>query len=298
MENPAPIRFTKCGHTANDPDECPEALKRTPPSWCPDPPTIKPGSPTSQPDDIQHSPLTHDPYLNLPVIGAGMTGVVYEIGEGRVIKKAKQSQLRDAGDAEYMNEINQKILENEIQVFKRLGRYEGIIPYFKISQYGIELARAQEDLEIYLENYPEREDTLKIRWILSLIKTFSYIHSCKIFMDDIALRNILIIDEQLKLADFGQSILLPLDSDIASTTANDLNDRIEILHLGWILYSIASWRVHKYYFFDENPNLCWPASLPNIDDVLFGKVIEKCWLGEYTSMDHVKLEAHQLLADF
>lgn len=71
-------------------------------------------------------------------------------------------------------------------------------------------------------------------------------------MDDIALRNILIIDKQLELADFGQCILLPLDSDITSANANDLNVRIEILHIGWILYSIAAWRVQKYYFFDEN----------------------------------------------
>lgn len=226
-----------------------------------------------------------------------MTGIVYVIGEDRVVKKAKQSRLPNAGDAAYMNEINQKTLENEIQVFKRLGNWEGIIPHFTISQYGIELARAQADLETYIENSPEREDTLKVEWILSLIKAFSYIHSCKVFVDDIALRNVLIIDEQLKVADFGQSILLPLDSDIASANANDLNVRIEILHLGWILYSIASWRVHKYYFFDENPDLCWPTSLPNVDDVFFGKIIKKCWLGEYASMDHVKTEALQLLVD-
>lgn len=90
---------------------------------------------------------------------------------------------------------------------------------------------------------------LKVEWMLSLISTFSYIHSCKVFVDDIALRNVLIIDDQLKLADFGQSVLLPLDSDIASVNENDLNVRIEILHLGWILYSIASWQVHKCYFF-------------------------------------------------
>lgn len=243
------------------------------------------------PDDIQHPTFTDDPYLNLPVIGIGMTGIVYEIGETRVVKKAKQSQLRDAGDAEYMTEMNQKILENEIQVFKRLGTREGIIPHFNISRYGIELARAQADLETYLETHPEREDMLKVQWILSLTSTFSYIHSCKVFVDDIALRNVLIIDDQLKLADFGQSVLLPLDSDIVSANENDLNVRIEILHLGWILYSIASWQVHKYYFFDENPDLCWPTSFPNIDDVLFGKIIKKCWLGEYASMDHVRTEA-------
>lgn len=261
---------------------------------------IEPPNPASCLDNSLDSPLplttsTHDPYLDLPVIGIGMTGIVHEIGEDRVVKKAKKSQLRDAGDAEYMNKMNQEILENEIQVFKRLDNGEGIIPCFRLSQYGIELVRASEDLESYLENHPERENTLKVKWIISLVNTFSYIHSCKVFVDDIAPRNILILDDQPKVADFGQSVLLPLDADIASANTNDLNVRIEILHLGWILYSIASWHVNKYYFFDENPDLCWPVSFPNVDGVVCGEIIKKCWHGEYVSMDNVKLEALQLL---
>ncbi|PTU25552.1 hypothetical protein P175DRAFT_0529110 [Aspergillus ochraceoroseus IBT 24754] len=76
-----------------------------------------------------------------------------------------------------------------------------VIPNYPVSQYGIELALAQGDLEFCLQTYPipEREDSFKINWLLSLIETL-----CKVFVDDIALRNILILDEQLKLADFGQ----------------------------------------------------------------------------------------------
>lgn len=249
----------------------------------------------------QHCRFPHDPYLGLPVIGNGMTGIVHKMGEDRAVKKAKQyppGYLQDRKDVEYMNEINRQTLENEIQVFKRLGNYKGIIPYFQTSQYGIELALAQGNLECYLETYPEREDSLKISWMSSLIETFAHVHSHKVFVDDIALRNILILDGQLKLADFGQSILLPLDIDITSANENDLNVQIEILHLGWVLYSIASWHVHKYYFFSpENPGLCLPepGSFPNVDDVLWGGIIKKCWHGEYGSMDNVKDEAHQLL---
>ncbi|KAB8264945.1 kinase-like domain-containing protein [Aspergillus pseudonomiae] len=252
-------------------------------------------SPDGQ-SSIRQFPFAHDPYIGLPVLGVGMTGIVYESGQDRVVKKARQLQLPDAGDAEYMNKINQQTLENEIEVLERLGSCEGIIPYFKISQYGIELARAQEDLESYLETHPECEDTLKVEWILSLIQTFSYIHSCKVFVDDIALRNILIIDNQLKVADFGQSILLPLDADITCTDEDGLNVQIEILHIGWIFYSSISWKVHKYYFFDaENPDLCWPASFPNVDDILCGRIIKKCWHGGYRSMDHLQHEALELL---
>lgn len=263
---------------------------------------IEPADTPRQSHSAQRSPFSDDPYLGLPVIGNGLTGIVLKMGEGRAVKKAKQYQpghLPDLEDVEYMNEINQHTLENEIQVFKRLGSHEGIIPYFQTSQYGIELALAQENLESYLETHQEREDSLKIGWISSLIDTFAHVHTRKVFVDDIALRNILILGEQLKLADFGQSILLPPDIDITSANENDLTVQIEILHLGWVIYSIASWRVHKYYFFSpENSDLRWPEldSFPKVDDVLCGKIIKKCWRGEYASMDIVKDEAHQLLA--
>ncbi|EAS27318.3 serine/threonine protein kinase [Coccidioides immitis RS] len=262
---------------------------------------IEPLNSPEESQSTQISPLSHDPYCDLSVIGIGMTGLVLEMGKDRVVKIPKRYEsehYRDREEMEYVNEINQQTLQNEIQVFERLGNYKGIIPCFKTSQYGIELARAQGDLESYLETSPEPEDSLKVNWMLSLVETFSYVHSCKVFVDDIALRNILIWDGQLRLADFGQSVLLPLDIDIASANDNDLNVQIEILHLGWVLYSLASWKVHKYYFFNpENPDLCWPEpdSFPNVDDVLCGRIIVKCWHGEYASMDHVKDEAHQLL---
>ena len=74
---------------------------------------------------------------------------------------------------------------------------------------------------------------------MSLIDTLSYVHSRKVFVDEIALRNILVTDEKLKLADFGQSVLLSMDTDMDTVCEEDLTAKIEILHLGWIIYSIA-----------------------------------------------------------
>lgn len=251
----------------------------------------------SQSADIP-SALLHDPCLDLPVISFGMTGIIYALGDDRVVKKAKRYGLehcRSRADAEYLSEINQHSLKNEVEVFKRLGSHRGIIPCFRTSQYGIELARAQGDLEYYLETNAEPDPSFKVDWILSLIDTFAYVHSRRVFVDDIALRNILILDGQPRLADFGQSVLLPLDTDMTSTIENDLNAKIEILHLGWLLYSIATWQIHKYYFFNpENPDLCWPDSFPEVGGVLCGKLIEKCWQGEYASMSQLKEEAEQL----
>ncbi|RAH47524.1 uncharacterized protein BO95DRAFT_461903 [Aspergillus brunneoviolaceus CBS 621.78] len=197
-------------------------------------------------------------------MGIGLTGVIHELGQERVVKKAKRHHpgpTRDPEDTEYLNEINRETLKNEIDVFERLGRHQGIIPCYRTSQYGIELARAQGDLESHLND---------------LIESFAYIHFCKVFVDDVGLRNILVLNEELKVADFGQSFLLPRDADMGSITENDLNAKIEILHLGWVIYSIAAWQAHKYYFFNpENPDLCWPASFPDVEGVLCGPIIAK-----------------------
>ncbi|KAL3439976.1 hypothetical protein BJX65DRAFT_300783 [Aspergillus insuetus] len=210
-----------------------------------------------------------------------MTGLVCYFGESRVVKKPRECQLPDPRHTEYMNDIN----------------HDGIIECFRSSSYGIELARADGDLEDYIKDHLEPADISKVAWILSLIKTFSYIHFRKVFVDDIALRNILAFDGQLKVADFGQSILLPLDANITTITENDLNINIEILHLGWILHFIASWKAHKYYFFDtDEPNLSWPVSFPKVDDVLCDKICEKDWRGEYRSTDDLSIDALELLA--
>lgn len=106
-------------------------------------------------------------------------------------------------------------------------------------------------------------------------------------MDDIVLRNILILGEQLKVAYFGQSILLPLDIDMTPANKKGLDVHVEILHFGWILYSIASFHVHKYYFFgSEDHDLCCPGpdSFPHVKDTPFKTIIKKRWRGEYVSM--------------
>ncbi len=68
--------------------------------------------------------FTDDPYIVPPVIGNGLIGIVLKMGKGRAVKKAKQLSTRvllDPGDVEYMNKIVQETLENEFQIFRRLG---------------------------------------------------------------------------------------------------------------------------------------------------------------------------------
>ncbi|OAL29835.1 hypothetical protein AYO20_09028 [Fonsecaea nubica] len=203
---------------------------------------------TTAPEPWPHVVYDSDPYAGLPMTGHGMTGYILQLDEERVVKVAKTYSLDayvgtpDFDHMDYINEINRKTLENEIKIYQRLGHYEGILSCFQTSNYGIELAFAKQgNLEDYINSNPEPPESLKIEWILSIIDTLSYVHSRRVLVDDIALRNFLVADGQLKLADFGQSIILPISTDMDTVCDNDLTTRIEILHLGWVIYSIAVW---------------------------------------------------------
>ncbi|KAJ9217055.1 hypothetical protein DTO166G4_1515 [Paecilomyces variotii] len=240
-----------------------------------------------------------NPYANLPVIGIGMTGRIHQIDKDRVVKVARVYSLEhlsepDRGDTEYINEINRETIRHEICVYERLGSHRGIISCLGVSEHGIELAFAnQGNLGSYIENNPEPTESFKAAWILTLTDTLSYVHSRKVFVDEIALRNFLVAEGQLKLADFGQSILLPLTADVNTISENDLTAKIEILHLGWVICSIAQWRVHNYYFFDTEK----PQENPSMGDLFCRDIVQKCWNGEYVSMDALNKEAHILLGE-
>lgn len=260
--------------------------------------------PTTPSKSSPKSDLEANPYAGHGVVGFGMTGLVLGLDENRVVKIAKVYSLDDYDgqarmDMEYINEINRRTLQHEKSVYERLGSHGGIVSCLKASDHGIELAFAKDgDLEDYIVEKTEPHDSFKIQWILSLIDTLSYVHSRRVFVDEIALRNCLVSDEQLKLSDFGQSILLPLAADVDTVCEDGLTAKIEILHLGWIIYSIIVWRVHKYYFFSRG-NSKWPdpKDLPPTDHLLCGTIIKKCWNGEYVSMNAVNQEARALLGE-
>ncbi|KAF2456171.1 kinase-like domain-containing protein [Lineolata rhizophorae] len=245
-----------------------------------------------------------NPYSGLPVVGLGMTARILYLNKERVIKVAKTYAAsnfpgKDSSYVESINNQHRETLKHERSITcRRLGDRKGIIPCFKASEYGIELAFAKQgDLEKYIKTNPEPHESLKTEWILILINALSFIHSRRVFVDEIALRNILVANGQLKFCDFGQSYLLPLTADVDTICENDLTAKIEILHLGWVIYSIAVWDVHKYYYFDcEDPQWPSPEELPATDHLFWGTIIQKCWNGDYVSMIAVN-EAAQALKE-
>ncbi|KAI9777431.1 MAG: hypothetical protein M1816_004721 [Peltula sp. TS41687] len=239
-------------------------------------------------------------YTSLGVVGLGLASRILYLNEHCVVKVPKTYAVndfpgRDSDYVECINGANRESLQRERSIYERLGHHKGIITCFKASDFGIELAFAEQgNLEAYIKNNLEPHASLKTEWILSLIETLSFIHSRRVFVDEIALRNILVTNRQLKFSDFGQSYLLPLTADVDTICENDLTAKIEILHLGWVIYSIAIWSVHKYYYFEqEDPQWPNPQELPETDHLFWGTIIQNCWNGDYESVVCVN-EAAQL----
>jgi serine/threonine protein kinase len=238
------------------------------------------------------------------IIGLGMTGLILFVDHTRVLKVPKLYSLdghegEDLDHTRLGNQTNCEIFLNEKAIYERLEHHEGIIHCFKASDDALELAYAKEgDLKTYIETQTEPQLSTKIDWILSLIDTLSYIHSRRVLVDEIALRNIVILDKKLKVTDFGQSILLPMTADMA--TVDDgagLNAKIEMLHLGWIFYAIATWQNKRYYYFGcDDPAWPKPEELPAIDSLFCEPIIKKCWTAQYEMVEQLQKEAIALFA--
>jgi hypothetical protein len=242
---------------------------------------------------LRTSPITWGPGT-LPVIGIGMFSLVFKLGDDRVLKIPKTSPEEGNADVAYTNVTNIDALTNEANIYRRLGQHEGILQCFQITEYSIELAFAnQGDLMNYIEKNPPPPEQVRVDWIQRLARTFAYVHSRRVVVDDIHTGNILIHNKSPKLADFNQSFLLPLDTDMECFSTNGTNPEIEILHLGCVFYSIAVWSKFKYNYFDHGR---WPHpdELPNTEGIPGGVVIRKCWAREYASMELLKQDAEAL----
>jgi hypothetical protein len=221
----------------------------------------------------------------LPLIGLGMFSLVFKLGDDRVLKIPKTYPEEGDPYIAHTNETNIHALTNEANVYRRLGQHEGILQYFRITEYSIELAFAnQGDLMKYMEKNPPPTEKARVEWIRCLAEAFAYVHSRRVVVDDIHTGNILVHNDSPKLSDFNQSFLLPLDTDMECFSANGTNPEIEIFHLGCVFYSVAVWSKFKFDYFDHKR---WPHpdELPNTDGILGGMIIRRCWMRGYASME-------------
>jgi len=236
-----------------------------------------------------------DPYL-----GSGTTGLILQRGEHalkipKIIDTSKFSD-KNRASSEYVNQVNREILEREKSVYHRLGHSEGIIKVISISEEGILFdCHRNGDIATYMRDNVELSIRDKTRWIVSIIKTVCHIHTSNVLIDDIALRNFLIADDfSVKMIDFGQSTVFPLDIDITTADDNGLTVLVDLFHVGCIIYSIIVWKEFECNLFEhqlQRPSL---KDLPDLDQLPYRQAIKKCWTAEYHSADDLYAEVLEL----
>ncbi len=179
------------------------------------------------------------------------------------------------------------IITIERNVYERLGGHKGIIQYLGVADMetgAIKLAYAKQgDLSTYIQCHDMPSQSFRIGWIQLLMETFYHIYCCKVLHQDVKPNNIVVDNECLKVIDFGNSELLPVDADMEATYADDPLSRVDLLGLGCVMYSIAAWQGFMYDYFEENR---WPVpeELPPTNDILCGDIIKNCWEDKYSTI--------------
>ncbi|EEP75975.1 predicted protein [Uncinocarpus reesii 1704] len=211
-------------------------------------------------------------------IAMGLTGEICKINDSDVVKYPRSYP----GETAY-NELRLEFMFVERKIYERLGLHEGILPYHGLynDSGAIKLAYAKNgDLGAYIPAHQAPSQLFRAAWIRSLVKAFYHIYSCRALHQDVKLDNIIVDgDLSLRVADFANGAIFPLDADMEEICAQDPLSRIDLLGIGCVLYSIAQWTVYSYDYFEKEK---WPepGEVPNTDNIMYGEITKSA--GETT----------------
>ncbi|KAK2816745.1 hypothetical protein FQN49_008027 [Arthroderma sp. PD_2] len=214
-------------------------------------------------------------------IAIGLTGEVCKMDESYVVKHPKVIP----GETTY-NDLQLESMVTERQIYERLGPHKGILPYYGPwdDSGAIKLAYAKEgDLEAYISAHHMPPKAVRLAWIKSLLTAFYHIYSKRVLHQDTKLNNILVDDGSLKVADFANGAIFPPDADMEKIYAEDPLSKADILAIGCIIYSIATWTVYNYDFYEEN-RFPRPDEVPGTEGLMYREIIDRCWRDGYSSI--------------
>ena len=199
----------------------------------------------------------------------------------------------------YLHEVHREILEHERRVYQRVGHFDGVARCFDLSGDGMLLEYYPKgDLEDFMSKPgTEVDQDRKAVWISSLLGTLRHFHKSKVLLYEMALRNILVSDDlELKMIDFGQCTIVPIEVDISTFSDDGLTIQADLFHMGCLIYSIVVWENFHHDLFERQWVLPPLDSLPATDGLFYGDLIRKCWSGAFPSAEQAYSEAHMYLA--
>jgi serine/threonine protein kinase len=229
------------------------------------------------------------------VLGNGSSAVVLLQNDVAV-----KTPLRYLWSSDSDVEGNIESLRREQDVYRRLQnpgdeRSEGVVCCIGFSNEATQLAyMVNGDLRTYLAKC-RPSPQLQLTWFNEMARTLSYIHDRRVLVADIASRNFLLdSDLSVKICDFSEASLLPLDSDIEAVDDNGYTAQIDIGLLGAVMYEVVTGNKCEIDLFKDNSptdgRAHWPERkfLPGTRGIWIGWIIEGCWNGEFSN-------AHSLL---
>ncbi|RAH63915.1 kinase-like protein [Aspergillus aculeatinus CBS 121060] len=233
-----------------------------------------------------------DPIPQEQVLGSGSSAVVL-LQEGAAVK----IPLRYLWSSDSDVEVNLSSLRREQSIYRRLQSdpddpSSGIVDCLGCSAESTQLAyMANGDLRAYLETRrapPSQE--LQLTWFRAMARTLCYIHDKRVLVADIATRNFLLDTElAVKICDFSEASLLPLESDMETADDNGYTTQIDVGLLGTVLYEVMTGTKCEIDLFKHNSptdgRAYWPErkSLPSTEGLWLDWIVEGCWDVEFRS---------------
>ena len=110
----------------------------------------------------------------------------------------------------------------------------------------------------------------------------------KVLWFDIALRNLLLADDwTIRAIDFANSTALPLETDLATTDWDGYTQKLEVLHVTNVIYSISQWekfQVNCAYTHE------WPPAdpFPSTQHLELGLIITRAWNHRYQTIAELR----------
>ncbi len=175
-------------------------------------------------------------------------------------------------------------LRCEKDVYRRLGRNDGIVSCLDLSGVGIQMAlMTSGNLYDYVMQYRPIKAT-QLTWFQKMAHTLIYIHDRCVIVADIATRNFLLAaDLSVKISDFNESFILPLGTNMQNADEAGCSIYTDIGQLGAVMYEVITGKTCDFNLFKNQPagpaTAAWPQreDLPSTQNIWLGSTVETCW---------------------
>jgi len=221
-------------------------------------------------------------------------GVTQRIGAG---SSYHVGLLEDGNVLKYPLEKGEgmKGLAVEHAIYEALGSHERIVRCLGLTENGLRLQFVSRgSVTQYLSKSPSI--TLRLRWCRQAAEALAFVHSKGVIHCDLHTNNLL-LDDQLNalLSDF-QGTFEDLDGYAMESTRYFLpreatstpNQTTDIFALGTLIYTIMLGVGPYPDLLDTEVEECYKKQdFPNTNSLVCGKIIMRCWSGDYVGAGEV-----------